>query len=116
VLLVGREIIRTFALCKIAPKTDMPLEMMQVAILTVICKRCCLNRFPTPDVTICTENVAIPAFGDGILCPSGRLNYPAEYFLQRLSVCLPLLIQPLLRINAVLHWNRQESDHYNAVG
>jgi hypothetical protein len=45
----------------------MQLEMMQVAILSAICKPCCKNRIATPEVTICTENVVIPAFGAAIV-------------------------------------------------
>jgi hypothetical protein len=41
VLLVRRNIISQFVLWTIAPKTDMPLEMMYVTILTAICKPCC---------------------------------------------------------------------------
>jgi len=44
-----------------------------------------------------------------------KLEYLPEYFIQHLSVCLPLLIQPLLRNIAVLDGIRQESNHYDAV-
>jgi len=66
-------------------------------------------------VTICTENVVIPTLGAGILYKGERLEYPLEYFFQHLSVCLPLLIQPLLMNIVVLDWNEQESDHYDSV-
>jgi hypothetical protein len=67
------------------------------------------------EVAICTENIVIPALGVGILFKGERLEYPPEYFIQHLSVCLPLLIQPLLRKIAVLDRNRLESDHYEGV-
>jgi hypothetical protein len=41
VLLVRRDIISKFVLWTLAPNTDMPLEMMYVAILTAICKPWC---------------------------------------------------------------------------
>jgi hypothetical protein len=41
VLLVRRDIISKFVLWTLTPKTDMPLEMMWVAILRAICKPCC---------------------------------------------------------------------------
>jgi len=41
--------------------------------------------------------------------------YLPEYIVQHLTVCLPLLIQPLLGNIAVLDWNWLESDHYDAV-
>jgi hypothetical protein len=44
-----------------------------------------------------------------------RLEYPPDYFVQHLLVCLPLLIEPLLRNITVLDWNWQESDHYDGV-
>jgi len=68
-----------------------------------------------PEVTICTENVAMPTLSAGVLLKCERLEYPPEYFIQHLSVCLPLLIQPLLRNIAVLDWNWQESDCYDGV-
>jgi hypothetical protein len=43
------------------------------------------------------------------------LEYPPDYFVQHLSVCLPLLIEQRLRNITVLDWNRQESDHYDGV-
>jgi len=68
-----------------------------------------------PEVAICTENIVIPALGVGILFKGEMLEHPPEYFVQHLSVCLPLLIQPLLRNIAVHDRNRQESDHYAGV-
>jgi len=44
-----------------------------------------------------------------------RLEYPPEYLVKQLSVCLLLLIQLHLRIIAVLERNWQESDYYDAV-
>jgi len=68
-----------------------------------------------PQVAICTENIVIPTLSAGILLNGERLEYPPEYLVQHLSVCFPLLIQPLLRNIVVVDWNRQESDHYDAV-
>jgi len=67
------------------------------------------------DIAICTENVVIPTLGAGILFKGERVEYPPEYLVQHLSVCLLLLIQPLLRNIAVLDRNPEESDHYDAV-
>jgi len=39
------------------------------------------------------------------------LEYWLEYFVQHLLGCLPLLVQPLLKIIAVDDWNPQQSDH-----
>jgi hypothetical protein len=61
-----------------------------------------------PEVAIGTENIVIPAFGVGILFKDERLEYPPEYFVQHLSVCLVLCIQPLLSNIAVVDWNWQE--------
>jgi hypothetical protein len=41
VFLVRRDIISKYVLWTVAPKTDIPLEMMSVAILRGICKSCC---------------------------------------------------------------------------
>ena len=68
-----------------------------------------------PEVAICTENVVIPAPGAGILLTCGRLEYPPEYHVQHLSVCVLLLIHQCLRDIAVLDQNRQESDPYDAA-
>jgi len=68
-----------------------------------------------PEVAICTENIVIPALGARILFKAGKLGFLLEYFVQHLSVCLPLLIQLLVRNIAVLVWNWQESDYYDAV-
>jgi len=86
-----------------------------VAIVRAICKPCCRYRFATPEVAICTENVVIPTLGIGILFKGARLEYPPGYFVQCISDCLPLLIQPVRRNIAVLDWNWQESDHYDGV-
>jgi hypothetical protein len=59
-----------------------------------------------PEVAICTENFVIPALGAGILISGEWVEYPLEYFIQHLSDCLPLLIQPFLRNIAVLDRNR----------
>jgi len=59
-----------------------------------------------PEVTIRTENVVIPALGAGILFKGEWVEYLPEYFVEHLSVCLPLLIQPLLMNIAVPDWNR----------
>jgi hypothetical protein len=45
-----------------------------------------------PEVAICTDNVVIPTLGIGIVFLGERLEYPPEYLLQHLSVCMPLLI------------------------
>jgi hypothetical protein len=68
-----------------------------------------------PEVAISTENVVISALGAGILFIGERLEYLLEYLVQHLSVCMPLLINLLLRNFAVLDRNRQESDYYDAV-
>jgi hypothetical protein len=44
-----------------------------------------------PELAICTQNVIIPALDAGILCEVQRLEYPPEYLIQHLSVCIPLL-------------------------
>jgi hypothetical protein len=58
--------------------------------------------------------VVIPTLGAGIVFNGQRLVYPLEYMVQHLSVCMVLLIQPLLRNIAVLDLNQQESNHYDA--
>jgi hypothetical protein len=68
-----------------------------------------------PEVAICTENIVIPAFGAGILFTGERLEYPPEYLVQLLSVCMLLLIQSLQRNIAVRDRNQQESNHYDDV-
>jgi len=90
---------------------DMPHKMMYVVIQRVISKPCCLNRFATPEVVICTENVVIHDFGVGMLFIGERLQFPPEYIVQHNSVCLLLSIQPLQRKIIVRDWHRQESDH-----
>jgi len=115
VLGVRRHIISNFFLRTLAPKTNMLLEMMYVAILKAICKPCCYNRFAMPEVGICPENVVIRALGAGMLFTSVWLEYLPVYFVQHLSVCLLLPIQPRLRNIVVLDSDRQESNHYDAV-
>jgi hypothetical protein len=68
-----------------------------------------------PAVAVCTENDVIPALSAGIVFKCERLEYPPEYLVQPLSVCMLLLTQPLLQNIALLHWNRQESGQYDAV-
>jgi len=68
-----------------------------------------------PEVAICSEKVVIPTLSAGNLFKDARLEYPLEYFVEDLSVCLQLLIQPRLRKIAFLDWNRHESNHYDAV-
>jgi hypothetical protein len=77
-----------------------------VAIPRAVCKPCCQNRVATPEVAICTENFVIPALGARIEFKGERLEYPPEYFIQHLTVCLALLIQRFLRNIAVLNWDR----------
>jgi hypothetical protein len=83
----------------------MALKMMLVAILRAI-QAMLLKPVATPEVAIWTGNVVIPALGAGIEFKGERLEYPLEYFVQHLTVCLPLHIQPLLRNIALLDWNR----------
>jgi hypothetical protein len=68
-----------------------------------------------PEVAICTENVVIPTLGIGILFQGERLVCPPEIFVQHVPVCLPLLMQPVLRNIAVLDRSGQERDHYDGV-
>jgi len=55
-----------------------------------------------PEVAICTENVVRPPFGAVNMFKGERLQYPLEYIVQHLSVCLPLLVQLLLGIIGIL--------------
>jgi len=112
---VRTEIISKFVLRTLEPTTVMLLEMMLVTILRALCKPYCHNRFPKPEVAMCTENSVIPALRGGILFNGERLEHPAEYFIQHLSCCSLLLIQLLRRDGMVLDWSQQESDQYNAV-
>jgi len=68
-----------------------------------------------PEVAIGTENLVIAVLSAKDFSQGERLEYPMEYFIQHFTFCLPMLIQPLLRTIAVVYWNRQESDHYDAV-
>ena len=61
-------------------------------------------------------NVVIPAPGPGIVFTGKRLEYPPEYVVQHLSVCMPLFIELVLTNMAAVDRNLQESDHYVAVG
>jgi hypothetical protein len=72
-------IISKFVLWTLAPKTNMPLKKIQITLLRAICKPCCNNRFATPAVAICTENIVIPALGAGILVKCEWLEYLLEY-------------------------------------
>jgi hypothetical protein len=45
-----------------------------------------------PEVGIGTANIEIPATGVGISFADDRPQYPPEYFIQLLAVCLPQLI------------------------
>jgi hypothetical protein len=45
-----------------------------------------------PEGAICTEIIVIPAPGTGMLFDGVRLEHTLEYFIQHLSVCLPLHI------------------------
>jgi hypothetical protein len=92
VLLVRRDIISKFVLWTLAPKTDMPFEIMLVSILRAICKPCCQNRFALPEVAMCTEDIVISALSAGIVFKGERLESLAEYFDQYLVVCLLLLV------------------------
>jgi hypothetical protein len=68
-----------------------------------------------PEVAICKGNIVIPALGTEILFKGERQEYLQEYLVQHLSVCMPLLIHPLLRTITGLEQNRQESDRYDTV-
>jgi len=105
VLLVRRHTISKFVLWTLAPKTYMPLEMMLVANLWAICKPCSYFPSATHEVAICTGNIVIPALGAGILFKAQWLEYTPAYFIQHLSVCLPLPIQSLLRNIVDIDWN-----------
>jgi hypothetical protein len=60
-------------------------------------------------------NIVIPTLVVGILYKGERMEYLPEYFVQHLSVGLPLLIQPLLRNIALLDWNREEGNNHDIV-
>jgi hypothetical protein len=105
VLVVRRYIMPKFVLWTIAPKTDMPLEMILIAILWAICNTCCYNQFAMPEVAVYTENIVIPAFGAGILFIGDWVEHLPVYFIQHLSACVPLIIQLLMRNIAVLDQN-----------
>jgi hypothetical protein len=73
-----RDIIPKFILWTLAPKTDMPLKMMQVAILRPICNQYCLNRFTTPEVDTGTGNIVIPALCARSMFKGERFQYPPD--------------------------------------
>jgi len=81
VLLVRRDILSKFVLCILGPKTHILLEMMYVATLRAICKRCCQNQFAMPKVAIGTENFVLPALGAGILFKGARMEHPLEFII-----------------------------------
>lgn len=56
-----------------------------------------LNRFATPVVAICTENVVLPTLSAGIVFNGERLEYQPVYIFQHLSICILLLMQAILR-------------------
>jgi hypothetical protein len=68
-----------------------------------------------PEDAICTENIVISALGTGIESRGARWEYPPEYFVQHLTVCLPLLFPAHLKHIVVYYLNRLESDHYNGM-
>jgi hypothetical protein len=45
-----------------------------------------------PEVAIWTENLIIPALGAGFEYIGEMLEYPPQYFIPHLKLCLPLLI------------------------
>jgi hypothetical protein len=104
-----------FVLQTLAPKTDMPLKMLQVAIPRAISKPCYQNRFATPENSISAEMFVLPTLGAGILSNGEKLAYLPEHCVQQLSVCLPLLIQPLVRKIAVLDCDWQQREYLNDV-
>jgi hypothetical protein len=71
--------ISQFNLWTLAPKTDMLLDIMLVAILWAMCKPCCYYSFATPEVAICTEHIVIPTLGIGILFKAQWLEYALEH-------------------------------------
>jgi len=71
--------------------------------------------FAKSQVVICKKNVVIPTLGAGILFNGERLKFLAQYSVQHLSVCLPLLMPPLWRNIVVIDCSRQGSDQYIAV-
>jgi len=104
-------IISKFVLWTLAPKTDMSLKMMLVAILTAICMPYSEIRFATPEVAICPEIVVLPALSAGNVFTGERLKYLPEYLVQPLSVCMPLLMQQFLWNIAVLDRKQQKGNH-----
>jgi len=68
-----------------------------------------------PEVAICTDNVVLLTMDARILLKGEWLECLPQYFNQHLSVCVLLLIQPLLTNIAVLEWNLQQSNHYDGI-
>jgi hypothetical protein len=89
----------------------MLLEMMLAAIFSSICMPCGYNRFAMREVGICTVNVVILTFSAGIVFTGETLEYWPQQIARHLAVCLRLLIQPRVRVSAVLDRNREESDY-----
>lgn len=114
-LFVRRGIIFMLVQCTPSPTINLPLEKMYVAKLWTICKQYCYIQFLTPEVTTCKKPCTIPAVDSGMKFLGDRLVYLAEYSIQLLTMCLPLLIQSFLRIIAILDCTQQESDHYITV-
>ena len=56
-----------------------------------------------------------PALGAAILFKCERIEYPPEYLIQHLSVCVTLHMQPVQCNIAGVDRERQESDHYDTV-
>jgi hypothetical protein len=81
VLIVRCDKISKCILWTLAPKHDMPLNMILVGILSAIRTASYKNWFAIPDIAICTEDVVIPALGFGILFKGDRPKCPPEYFL-----------------------------------
>jgi hypothetical protein len=80
-----------------------------------IYKLCCSNPFAMPEVANCPDNIVIPGLGTGTLFTGEWLEFLLADHIQHIVVCLPLLIQPLLRNIAVPDRNRQESDRDDEV-
>ena len=115
VLPVGRDIFCLLVRWILARETDMPLKMLQVARLRAPCQPCWKNQFAKPEVTICTENISIPALWAGIMFPGERREYPPQYLVQHLSVCLLPHITPFAGNLGSQDWNWQKINHYEGV-
>jgi len=64
---------------------------------------------------MCTENLVITALGAKISFTGEMLEYPPANFIQYFLVHLPWLMQPLVSNTALLDWNGQERDDFDAV-